>query len=366
MTKSQLELMRSTSQFTCPQCGNPLRLKIGKVVTPHFAHIVLSDCFTSFSERESPTHLIGKQQLAEFFTRVGFQVEVEAFIPKISQRPDLLVQKGRNLFAVEFQCSVIPIDDVYKRNLGYNQVKIPSVWLLRTPANINVNATGVTFIKLSKFEQSFITIDSSSKPTLITYDPTSSQFVYISHLLHISGSSFIAKFCTLPNMLQTFPFAYIKPLTQTEANQYWSIYQHKRSKFLSNRIYSSKFGTRDKFLNNCYVQHILPKDLPLYIGFPLPGSQVFQNHSTEWQLALICALSQKQIDLDNISEGWIEAFLAEHCRVIDFKIAKDVVMQYCQLLQQINFDLSKLVSQQIMQETYLKQLFFHRLIVAKR
>jgi competence protein CoiA len=131
MTREQLEHLRSTSQFTCPQCGNPLRLKIGKVVTPHFAHIVSTDCFTSFSERESPTHLIGKQQLAEFFTRIGYKVELEAFIPKISQRPDLLIRKNKSLYAIEFQCSVIPTEDIEKRNSGYRRIKIPTVWILR-------------------------------------------------------------------------------------------------------------------------------------------------------------------------------------------------------------------------------------------
>ncbi|MCZ8536563.1 hypothetical protein M9R32_05130 [Paenisporosarcina quisquiliarum] len=363
MTREHLVHLRSTSQFACPQCGNPLRLKIGKVVTPHFAHIVLTDCFTSFSERESPTHLIGKQQLAEFFTRIGYNVEVEAFVPKISQRPDLLIRKNKSLYAIEFQCSVIPIEDIEKRNSGYRRIKIPTVWILRSPNNFNTS--GVTLIKLSKFEQSFIGMDSSSNPTLITYNPSISQFIYFSHLVHITGTSFISKICTLSIEDQTFAFARVKPLTEIEQKQYWRIYQHKRLKFLTNRIFTSKFGARDKFLNDCYLQRILPEKLPLYIGFPIPGSQVFYHHLTEWQLALICWLSNQQVDLANVNESLIEAFLIEHCRVLDLKLAIDVIQKYCQLLQSINYNFTELVSQQLVSESYLFE-HFHRFIVAKR
>ena len=363
MTREHLEHLRSTSQFACPQCGNPLRLKIGKVVTPHFAHIVLTDCFTSFSERESPTHLIGKQQLAEFFKRIGYKVEVEAFLPKISQRPDLLIRKNKRLFAIEFQCSVIPTEDIERRNIGYRRIKIPTVWILRSPKNFNTS--GVTLIKLSKFEQSFIMMDSSSNPTLITYNPSTCQFIYFSQLVHISGTSFISKICTLSIEDQTFAFARVKPLTELEQKQYWRIYQHKRLKFLTNRIFSSKFGAKDKFLNDCYIQRILPENLPEYIGFPIAGSQVFHHHSTEWQLALICWLSKQQVDLANVCESMIESFLREHCKILDLRLAIDVVQKYCQLLQLINYNLTELVSQQLVTESYLFE-HFHRFIVAKR
>lgn len=365
LSKNYLESLRSNSQFSCPQCGNPLRLKIGKVVTPHFAHIVLNDCFTSFSERESPKHLIGKQQLAEFYKRLGYKVEVEAFIPKISQRPDIVIKKDRKLFAIEFQCSVISADDIQKRNDGYHQVKIPYIWILRTPATINLNKTGVTLVKLTRFEQSFITVDDCSKPTLITYDAFSNQFVYLSELLYINGTTFIAKVCILSIDHQIFPFAHVKSLSMTEQKQYWKIYQHKRQKFLTNRIYSSKLGTKDRLLNNCYHHRIRPLDLPLYIGFPISGAKVIQNHPTEWQFALICQLSQMKMDLSDISEGWIESFLAEHCRLTDLKSALEVVYKYGEFLQQVNYNPSEPVSKQMVEESYLIN-YFHRFIVAKR
>lgn len=366
MTREELVFLRNTSHFTCPQCETPLRLKLGKVVIPHFAHIVLTNCLTSFSERESPTHLIGKQQLAEFFTRVGCEVSVEAYLPKIAQRPDLLVKRNKKLYAVEFQCSVMPIDDVLKRNQGYFKIKTRSIWLLRTPLNMQINEIGITYIKLSKFMQNFIEIQSISGATILTYDPTTYQFIYISHLMHISGTSFIAKIRALSTKQQTFPFAQVKPLTLTESKQYWSIFQHKRIRFLRNRIRMNKYGVKDKLLKHCYEQQLRPENLPLYIGFPISESETIQNHLVEWQLALICTLSKQQHeDINCISDMWIESFIFAQCKVVHLEKAKLVVRRYCRFLQVINYNINESISEQFISDSKLLD-HFEEVIVAKR
>ncbi|MGB2994318.1 MAG: competence protein CoiA family protein [Paenisporosarcina sp.] len=364
MTKNQLLLLRNTSKFTCPQCETPLRLKIGKVVTPHFAHIVLTNCLTSFSEKESPTHLIGKQQLAEFFTRVGCKVSVEAYLPKISQRPDLLVRNKRNIFAIEFQCSVIPVDDIEKRTAGYLRVKIPSIWLLRTPKNIQLITKGISIIKLSKFMQAFIKNLPSSSSTIITYDPTTANFFYFSQLVHISGSSFLAKIRALSIEQQTFPFAQVKILNREEGEGYWKLFKNKRLRFLQNRIRSSSFGVMDRFLKNCYENKILPENLPLYIGFPIQDSQVIQAHLVEWQFALICALKQHHIDFLDITDKWLESFILTQCKVTDFEKAITVIEDYCKFLNMLDFNINLPISAVFISESRLLE-YFEQQIVAK-
>jgi competence protein CoiA len=364
-TKDQLLLLRNTSKFTCPQCETPLRLKIGKVVTPHFAHIVLTRCITSFSERETPTHLIGKQHLAEFFTRVGCKVSVEAYLPKISQRPDLLVRNKRNTFAIEFQCSVIPIDDIEKRNVGYLRLKIPSIWLLRTPPNIPMNATSISVIKLSKFIQAFMKNLPSSGATIITYDPTTAKFIYISQLIHISGSSFLAKIRALSIEQQTFPFAQIKILTKEEREDYWNLFQYKRLRYLRNRIQSSPFGVKDRLLKLCYENKIRPEDLPLHIGFPVQDSQVIQAHLVEWQLALISALRQHHIQVRDITETWIESFILTQCKFTDLVKAKAVITCYCRFLHMLDYNSVNPINSIVVSESKLLELF-EEVIVANR
>jgi len=364
MTREQLMFLRNASQFTCPQCENPLRLKIGKVVTPHFAHIVLTNCLTSFSERESPTHLIGKQQLAEFFIQVGCEVSVEAYLPKIAQRPDLLVRKNNKLRAIEFQCSVISIEEVARRNKGYKKIGVTAIWLVRTPINMQDNKSGISYMKLSKFMQSFIHADPISGDTLITYDPTTSQFVYLTQLLHISGTSFITKVRALSIEQQTFPFAQVKSLTDSERIEYWRIYQDNRTRYLRNRIFTSKYGARDRFLRNCYEQQIRPEKLPLYIGLPIHQSEAMQDHPIEWQLALICALSRNKVDMRYISTEWIEAFIETKCKVFHLENAIQVVKRYCQRLHELDYDSNQSISQQpIREDSVIDQ--FQKVLVAK-
>ncbi|WP_050995783.1 competence protein CoiA family protein [Paenisporosarcina sp. TG20] len=356
MTKEQLVYLRNTSQFKCPQCDSPLRLKIGKIVIPHFAHIVLTDCLSSFSERESPTHLIGKQQLAEFFTRVGCIVSVEAYLPKISQRPDLLVKKNKRSFAIEFQCSVIPIVDIEKRNLGYSKVNTRSIWMLRTPLNIYKDSKGITYIKLSRFMQYFITNETTTA-TLITYNPSTSEFIYISHLMHLNDTAFVAKISALSIEQQTFPFAQVKTLTTAERAEYWNMFKYKRSRSLHNRIMSGKFGAMDKFLKNCYEQRIVPEDMPLFVGFPIKGSEVIQNNLIEWQLALLISFKEKHMDFNCITNEWIESFIILHCKVADTDKAKTVISHYCRLLQFINYKIDVPISQQQISESILINYF---------
>jgi len=365
MTRVQLDSVRNTSRFTCPQCGNPLILKIGKVVTPHFAHIVLSNCITSFSERESPTHLLGKQHLAEFFTRIGCEVSVEAYLPEIAQRPDLLVRKGKHLFAVEFQCSVISIQDVVKRNNGYRKIEIFPIWLLGTPKNMKVSTSGISYLKLSKFMQSFMIRDSLYGLSLITYDPISEHFVYYTHLLHIGGISYVAKVRSLSLEYQTYPFAQVRSLTYEEIKGYWRIFQQKRAKYLKNRIFSSKFGARDKFLRNCYEHLIRPENLPLYVGFPVQGSESIQEHLIVWQLALLCALNRNKIEPKQVSKEWIEAFLETQCKVLHDERAIKTVKRYCQLLIDLDYNLNlPILEQQFNESKILDQ--FDDVLVAKR
>lgn len=365
LSKEQLLFLRNTSQFSCPQCGNPLRLKIGKVVTPHFAHIVLTDCLTSFSERESPTHLLGKQQLAEFFTRVGYKVSVEAYLPKISQRPDLLVSNLHQMIAIEFQCSVIPIDDILSRNQGYIKGSIQILWILRTPVNNQMSYKAIRCLKLSKFLQRFISSDAKSGATLITFDPTTALFVYYSHLVHISGTTFIGKTGALPIDQQTFPFAQLKSITAAELKEYWTIFQHNRIKFLRYRRVSSKLGTKDRFLKACYEHQISPEHLPLIIGYPIKGSEIIQDHLVEWQMALINELSKNFVELQCISENWIVNFLASNCKPIHIQKATQVVRHYCRFLMLVNYNVQQSISQQIFSESKLLSFFVNEM-VAKR
>jgi competence protein CoiA len=113
-------------KYYCPSCRNAVHFKKGSVMRPHFAHYKSEAC-DFFSEGETAEHIQGKFDLLEWFKKEGFPIEMEAYIPALQQRPDLLVAKR---YAVEFQCSQIPIAKVAERTEGYLKAGYEIVWIL--------------------------------------------------------------------------------------------------------------------------------------------------------------------------------------------------------------------------------------------
>src|SRR5690554_1948582 len=80
--------------YSCPACQSPVHLKAGSVMRPHFAHYKKSHCAV-FSEGETEEHLEGKQQLYDWLKSLGYTVEMEAYLPEMKQRPDILLKSNR-------------------------------------------------------------------------------------------------------------------------------------------------------------------------------------------------------------------------------------------------------------------------------
>ncbi len=119
LTEATLKQLRETN-FYCPQCKEKLILKAGAIKIPHFAHTAYSNCDSSFAEGESYPHLLGKQQLFEHFHEKKYDVQLEKYLHDVQQRPDLFIRTKR-LYALEFQCSRIPIELIEKRTNGYKR-----------------------------------------------------------------------------------------------------------------------------------------------------------------------------------------------------------------------------------------------------
>lgn len=114
--------------YRCPGCREVVHLRQGDIKQPHFAHQAGAACQT-FTENESPQHLAGKLQLATYCQQFG-TVFLEAVLPEIQQRPDLLLVRGTERLAIEYQCSPITQKRLDARNAGYRQHNISVVWVL--------------------------------------------------------------------------------------------------------------------------------------------------------------------------------------------------------------------------------------------
>lgn len=98
------------SSLYCPGCGGKVIFKKGVKVIAHFAHVSLRDC-ASFSEGESAEHLAAKVLLKGWMQNAI----VEAYLPQLQQRPDLLWGK----LAIEVQCSPLSFTRFTERTTQY-------------------------------------------------------------------------------------------------------------------------------------------------------------------------------------------------------------------------------------------------------
>ena len=300
---------RKQESFYCPQCKEQLLLKVGDVVIPHFAHYQQSSCRDSFSEGESPAHLLGKSQLYELFSRYALDVKLEPFLQDIQQRPDLLVLWGNTEVPVEFQCSTIPTSLVRQRNAGYYLLKMLPIWIILTPQVVHKSSADTLTLRISSFLQFFIRPVQDRMSVLLTYYPLSERFHYLSPIIHLQGSTYAARHLILPLHKQTVPFSLPSVPRQTDIRELTLHYQSARRKYLHNVIAYNQKGIHNQFLRACYEMRIQPVQLPTWIGVPVQCQEAFRESDCEWQLLLVAAARETRKSLHQLDLSFFHTFI---------------------------------------------------------
>ncbi len=111
--------------FICPCCFGKVRLKQGRVMRSHFAHVSLKNC-RYFHENESAQHLELKANLYRWLKQET-TVEIEASLSELGQIADVLVNET---LALEIQCSSLPIQRLQERTKAYHEKGFEVLWLL--------------------------------------------------------------------------------------------------------------------------------------------------------------------------------------------------------------------------------------------
>ena len=111
--------------YTCPACGGLVRLRKGKNLRTHFAHVSLNQC-DFYYENESLEHLENKVALFNWALK-NDKAELEYPIPDLKQIADVLVNKQ---LAIEVQCSPLSSKLLQERSYGYRSLRIQVLWLL--------------------------------------------------------------------------------------------------------------------------------------------------------------------------------------------------------------------------------------------
>lgn len=107
----------------CPECGDEVVLKSGRLVTAHFAHSPGAAC--AYGSGESEVHRAMKTALLGYFAGVELEVSL---VP--GRRADAVVTASDGAkFVVECQASSISIDEWEARTADYNRAGYAVWWL---------------------------------------------------------------------------------------------------------------------------------------------------------------------------------------------------------------------------------------------
>lgn len=352
MPQEYLKQLRQTSIFYCPQCKEPLQFKIGTLKIPHFAHLSKNKCDQHFSDGESEQHLLGKEQLYEFFQAYQLNVELEPYLSNLKQRPDLLVTTHDGTrYAIEFQCSFITTERLNERNQGYHSEKIKPIWIPQTPSKMNWK-NGIQKLSINKNLQQFI-LSNRHQQYLITYHPRIQEFYYLSNLLHVSGNSYLTKVQALKIAKQQFPFYLPKLLTKSEFNQYLRAYDDLKGNYLRSRVLLSRKGVNDLFLRSIYELRLSTNALPKFIGVPLKWNKALKLFSVEWQATLLYFVHLHDVPISIINEDFIRYFL-QWANLKETTEVIELVKEYCLLLQSLEVEsvYSTIVTEYLVDQLY--------------
>ncbi|WP_239457137.1 competence protein CoiA [Planococcus versutus] len=289
-SRQELHKIRTHEQFFCPTCQASVHLKIGEINIPHFAHKALSSC-DQFSEPESSLHLHGKLLLHNFFKKLNHTVDLEKYLSGIRQRTDVFVNER---YAIEFQCSPIPVSQLFQRSDGYKRLNVHPVWIkgLKEPLREEIGLVHLQAYEVAMFQQA----DHFSY--LLLFHPPNNRFYYQSNLFYVSGNRWVGKTKSLQANQQIFPFALPNPLTRNEFKLVIGIFQNLKRQYIRSQLYAGR-RIGNLFCRLCYELQVEVASVPAFFGIPLLGGDCMKEPAIIWQLQIAQAY-EKGVGLETL------------------------------------------------------------------
>lgn len=285
MAKEKILELKRDGTYYCPCCETEVTIKAGNIKTPHFAHKRNSSCYAS-SEPESDYHLLGKAKLYQWLS-MQYPATLEAYIPQIKQRADILVTAGAQKYAIEFQCSTIPEEDFIRRTENYHAAGIVPIWIL---AERNIKKVKQNEFSLRHFDWMFLSGNPAS-PAIIAYCPLKNHITKLEKLLPFSPRSVIAyqSFQQLPSL--AFQSIFQLPSCRLP---YLNLWREKRRSWSFRSAKAAK--PADPFFRTLYINRLSPSTLPPEIGVPIDGMHMVETAAIQWQAYIfIDTIQRKEI-----------------------------------------------------------------------
>ncbi|ERN52892.1 competence protein CoiA [Alkalihalophilus marmarensis] len=278
----QLKDMREEVNFYCPCCTAELLLKIGDKKQWHFAHKKGSSC-TVQGEPESLYHLRGKKQLYEWIRKQGYKAALEVYLPLIRQRPDVLFKVKDQLYAIEYQCSVIEESQIRKRSKGYEQLGIIPIWIF---GGNRLKRVGAKVFSIQSFEWYASSILRDIPSVIHYYCSDLQKFITLTHPSPISKMKHVAPLREVSN--QDFLLAHLlhMPDPISSFNENWI---EVKKKWRYAKAYPYPTPT-DRFFQQLLYHHRIPPSLfPIEAGWPTPSYSLIETSPHIWQTYLLYA-----------------------------------------------------------------------------
>ncbi|WP_167751344.1 competence protein CoiA [Lentibacillus salicampi] len=332
-TKKEISSVKEKTQFFCPACQEPVIVKAGAKITPHFAHSSKSSC-PAQEGGEGGYHEKGKLLLYQWLRWQQLDVQLEAYLPAINQRPDILVKLKNKTVAVEYQCARIPPTDVIKRNEGYHREGIVPIWILG--AN-RFNRRERNEIRIDQFQLHFIHQFSADFPlTLYFFCPDTLRFssfqdFYFTALQRAIGKMTIRKLNDM-RFTDLFKTSFFSP---QQLFQVWK--QEKRSFRIrpSRRVYGRELAWNQWL----YVNAIHRQSLPSIVYLPVSAQFRMITQPWDWQSRICLEIIYPLASGETFSLQRCMRVLRQHLRHSSLfplmKSTDNPVYQYLQLLQKL-------------------------------
>ncbi|OZU90621.1 hypothetical protein CIL03_05645 [Virgibacillus indicus] len=281
LTREELKKLKQENKlFFCPTCSQQVIIKAGLQMIPHFAHKSIIDC-PSAEGGEGAYHEQGKLLLYQWFRAQGITVQLEAFLPEINQRPDLLLTLNNKRIVVEYQCARIPVELIQQRNEGYKSAGITPIWILG--ANRLKRQTGNHF-KADQFTLQFLHKFSTKYPLILYYFcPETLQFItiqdsYLTKIGQAAGKINAAK-------LNMIGFTDIFKQQSFDPDEIYQLWKKEKRQF---RLKARKhlFGSELAWHQWLYLKGTHLEYLPSIIHLPNASAHWMKTPGWNWQSRL--------------------------------------------------------------------------------
>lgn len=281
LAEREREIWKKEKAFLCPDCKQPVILKNGTKVTPHFAHRSVGLCLAE-EGGEGEYHAKGKIHLYQWLVDQGITVKLEPYLPDIQQRPDLLIEINDKKIALEFQCAAISPDIFQKRTSGYLNAGMTPIWVLGGNRQKRV---GTNALSLTAGDKLFLHhYRSDYTPLLYFYCSTTKQFCFFHHI-YFTGSRKNYGILHYAD-LKSLSFLSLFQWRQREnrlITKDW-LKEKKRIRLLTPSVYHPEM---QQWFARLYKQDCHPGTLPNFIGLPVASQYKLNKSPSIWQSELL-------------------------------------------------------------------------------